>query len=78
MPEGAVAENVRLAKHILFCVGTHPPNQQILAVPPRSIAFVDQGHRFVISFLEAPMPLANNAMEGWVKAIVDDIEPVAA
>ena len=45
---------------------------------PRSIAFVDQGDRFVISFLEAPMPLANNAMDAWVKAIVDDTEPVAA
>jgi hypothetical protein len=71
LPEHHVAEDIRDARHILFCFGTHLPNPQVMAVRPRSIGVVDQGDRFVVSFLEAPMPLANNAMEAWVKALVD-------
>jgi hypothetical protein len=39
-----------------------------MAVRPRSIGVVEKADRFVITFLEAPMPLANAAMDGWVKA----------
>jgi hypothetical protein len=42
----------------------------MLSVRPRSIGIAEYEDRFVISFLEAPMPLANTAMESWVKAIV--------
>ena len=66
MPEGHMAEDIRAAMHIVFCFGTHLPNAQV----------VEQGDQFVISFLEAPMALANNAMEAWVKALVRT--PVAA
>ncbi|KAA6185802.1 hypothetical protein F2Q65_07310 [Thiohalocapsa marina] len=71
LPQGEIAPDIQAAKHIVFCFGTHLPNAQVMAVRPRSIGVVDQGDRFIISFLEAPMPLANNAMEGWVKALVD-------
>jgi hypothetical protein len=49
-----------------------------MAVRPRSNGVVEQTDRFVISFLEAPMPLANNVMEAWVKAIVRPQADVAA
>lgn len=78
LPEGHIAPDIHAAKHIVFCFGTHLPNPGVMAVRPRSIGVVDQGDRFVISFLEAPMPLANNAMETWVKAIADKREPAAA
>ncbi|MBK1648395.1 DUF6858 family protein [Rhabdochromatium marinum] len=71
MSGGEIADNIRAAKHILFCFGTHLPNPQVMAVRPRSIGVVDQGDRFVLSFLEAPMPLANNAMETWVRALIE-------
>ena len=70
LPEGEIAGNIRAAKHIVFCFGTHLPNPHVMAVRPRSIGVADMGDRLVISFLEAPMPLANNAMETWVKAVV--------
>jgi hypothetical protein len=70
LPDGEIAGEIKAAKHIVFCFGTHLPNPQVMAVRPRSIGVADMGDRFVISFLEAPMPLANNAMEVWVKAIV--------
>jgi hypothetical protein len=78
LPQGEVAENIVAAKHVVFCSGTHLPNAQVMAVRPRSIGVVDQGDRFVISYLEAPMPLANNAMDAWVKAIADKRESVVA
>lgn len=70
MPDGEIAENIKAAKHIVFCFGTHLPNPHVMAVRPRSIGVVEQGDEFVVSFLEAPMPLANNAMESWVRALV--------
>lgn len=70
LPEGHVAPEIQAAKHVVFCFGTHLPNPQVMAVRPRSIGVVDMGDRFVVSFLEAPMPLANNAMEAWVRALV--------
>lgn len=76
LPNGEIAESIQAAKHIVFCFGTHLPNPQVMAVRPRSIGVVDEGHRFVISFLEAPMPLANNAMEAWVRALVNARETV--
>ena len=78
LPQGEIAKNIVAAKHVVFCFGTHLPNAQVMAVRPRSIGVVDQGDRFVSSFLEAPMPLANNAMDAWVKAIADKRESVGA
>lgn len=78
LPEGEIAHDIRAAKHIVFCFGTHLPNPQVMAVRPRSIGVADLGDRFVISFLEAPMPLANNAMETWVKAVVAPVTTAAA
>jgi hypothetical protein len=76
LPEGHIADEILDAKHVIFCFGTHLPNAQVMAVRPRSIGVVEQADQFVISFLEAPMALANNAMEAWVKNLVST--PVAA
>ncbi|WPL16158.1 hypothetical protein Thiowin_01105 [Thiorhodovibrio winogradskyi] len=78
MPGGEIAKDITAAKHIVFCFGTHLPNPHVMAVRPRSIGVVEQGDEFVISFLEAPMPLANNAMESWVRALVDSPQPATA
>lgn len=71
LPDGVIAEKIRAAKHIVFCFGTQLPNGLVMAVRPRSIGVVDEGDRFVISFMEAPMPLANTAMTAWIEAIPD-------
>lgn len=69
LPDATIANNIKEAKHIVFCFGLHLPNPHVMAVRPRSIGVVDIGDRFVINFLEPPMPLAIKAMEGWVKAL---------
>jgi len=71
LANGQIAEGIEAAKHILFCFGTKLPDPHVMAVRPRSIGVVDQGDRFTVTFLEAPMPPANAVMERWVKAIVE-------
>jgi hypothetical protein len=69
LPEGSIAPGILAAKNIVFCFGLALPNAEVLAVRPRSIGVVEFEDRFVITFLEAPMPLANTAMEGWALAL---------
>ncbi len=70
LEEGTLQEGIIAAKNIIFCFGIALPKPEMLAVRPRSIGVAEYEDRFVISFLEAPMPLANDTMEKWVKAIV--------
>jgi len=69
LPNGEIHPDIKAAKHILFCFGIKLPTPRAMAVRPRSIGVCEMEDRFVIDFLEAPMPLANNAMEQWVKDI---------
>ncbi len=66
---GEIVAGMTAAVNILFCFGFAIPNPQVLSVRPRSIGIADMGDKFVISFLEAPMPTANQAMESWTLAL---------
>jgi hypothetical protein len=66
---GEIAPGIRDARLVVFCFGVKLPNPHVLAVRPRSIGVADMGDRFVINFLEPPMPVATEAMEGWVKSL---------
>ncbi len=68
---GEIAAEVKDAKNIVFCFGVKMPGPAVLAVRPRSIGVADMGEKFVITFMEAPMPMANEAMEKWAKAVAD-------
>ena len=63
---GEIAAGIQAAVDVIFCFGFALPNPQVLAVRPRSIGVADLGDRFVVSFMEAPMAPANEAMEKWV------------
>lgn len=69
LPQGEINPAILDAKDVVFCFGTHLPNPQVLAVRPRSIGIAEMADSFVVSYMEAPMPLANNAMEAWVTAL---------
>jgi len=47
------------------------PSPLVLAVRPRSIGVTEMDDSFVVTFLEAPNPTANEAMESWTKALID-------
>lgn len=68
---GEIHPDIKAAVNLIFCFGFALPNPQVLAVRPRSIGIADLGDRFVISFMEAPMQPANEAMEAWVKGLRD-------
>jgi hypothetical protein len=67
--QGPIAPAIQAAVDIVFCFGFALPNPEILAVRPRSIGVADMGDHFAISFMEAPMQPANEAMERWTKAL---------
>jgi len=68
---GEIAEGIKDAKNLICCFGKALPKPEVMAVRPRSFGVADIGERFVVSFMEAPNPEANAAMEKWVKAIVN-------
>jgi hypothetical protein len=67
--EGEINPAIKAAVDVIFCFGFALPNPQVLAVRPRSIGVADMGDRFVVSFMEAPMKPANEAMEDWTKGL---------
>jgi len=71
LEDGEVSEDIVAAKNIICCFGKKLPKAVVLAVRPRSIGVAEMQDRFVVSFLEAPNPDANTAMEAWVKGIVN-------
>lgn len=66
---GEINPDILAAVDVIFCFGFALPNPQVLAVRPRSIGVVDLGDKFVVSFMEAPMKPANEAMEAWIKGL---------
>ena len=69
LPQGNVAQDIKAAKNIVFCFGKELPKAEVIGVRPRSIGVVEKEDRFILSFLEAPNPQANKAMEEWVLAL---------
>jgi hypothetical protein len=70
LENGEIDESIIDARNIVFCFGTQLPKAEMLAVRPRSIGVAESEDGFVVSFMEAPMALANDTMEAWVKSIV--------
>jgi len=71
LPEGQIAPDIRAAKNLVFCFGITLPDPHVLAVRPRSIGIAETGQGFIVTFMEAPMPVANAVMEDWAKGLRD-------
>lgn len=69
LPDGEIAPGIRDARNVVFCFGMAIPEPVALATRPRSIGVCELDDRFVITFLEPPMPIANTAMEAWVRSL---------
>ena len=67
---GEISDEIKAAKNLLCCFGKVLPKPEVLAVRPRAIGVAEMEDAFVISFLEAPNPDANKAMEQWVKGLI--------
>jgi hypothetical protein len=71
LESGEISEDIKDAKNLICCFGKVLPKPEVLAVRPRSIGVAEIKDAFVVSFLEAPNPDANAAMEQWVKNIAN-------
>ena len=69
MEGGVISDQIRDAKNILFCFGKELPSPCVLSVRPRSIGVAEMDGTFVVTFLEAPNPMANEAMESWAAGL---------
>lgn len=69
LKEKNIAPEMVDAKNIIFCFGKELSNPMVLAVRPRAIGVADMGNSFVLSFLEAPNPAANQSMTQWCTSI---------
>jgi len=70
LEDGEISSDILDAKNIVCCFGKNLPKANVLSVRPRSIGVAELSNEFVVSFLEAPNPIATDAMESWVKGIV--------
>ncbi len=71
LPEGHIGAGILAAKNVVFCLGIALPNPHLLADRPRSIGVAETDRGFLITFLEAPMPVVNAAMEDWALGLCD-------
>ena len=69
LAESSIDSSIKNAKNILFCFGKELMVPEVLAVRPRSIGIAELENEFVITFMEAPNPLANESMQKWIKAL---------
>jgi hypothetical protein len=70
LANGEIDPSIKDAKNIVFCFGPKLADAHVLAVRPRSIGVAEYDDRFLITFLEAPMPPINEKMQKWAKAIL--------
>lgn len=71
LEHGQISDEILDAKNIVLCFGITLPGPEVMAERPRSIGICELKENFFITFMEAPMPVANSAIEGWVKSIPD-------
>lgn len=76
LPHGQIGEGILAARNLVFCFGITLPDPHVLAVRPRSIGVAETAEGFLITFMEAPMPVANTAMEEWAKGLRSLPKPV--
>lgn len=71
LPEGQIGPGIRAAKNLIFCFGITLPDPQALALRPSSIGVAETDNGFFVTFMEAPMPVANALIEDWAEALRD-------
>ncbi len=69
LAEGQADEAILAAHNLVFCFGLSLPEPSALALRPRSLGVAETADAYHISFMEAPMPLANLEMERWARAL---------
>ncbi|HIC10848.1 MAG TPA: hypothetical protein EYO61_05785 [Campylobacterales bacterium] len=66
---GDIPEGILDIQNIIFCFGFQIPNDDVVAVRPRSIGIVEYADSFVINFLEPPGATPNQVMAQWIEEL---------
>ena len=66
---GMIPGDIKASINVMCCFGIAIPSAVFMAVKPMSIAVVETTNSFVLSFIQAPAPSAQKAMETWVESI---------
>ncbi len=66
LADGEIADEILEASNVVLCFGKKLPSPELLAVRPRSIGICRTTDKWVVSFMDAPNPTAQEAMEKWV------------
>jgi len=69
LENGEVSPDILAAKNLIFCFGPKIPSPYMMALKPRSMGISETKKGFVITFLEAPMPMATKTMISWAESI---------
>ncbi|WP_019895728.1 DUF6858 family protein [Hydrogenovibrio halophilus] len=69
--DGSIAEDILAVKNLIFCFGWELPSPDPVAVRPRSIGITERQDDFVVNFMHAPNPVAQQNMEDWVTALAN-------
>jgi len=72
LEDGVISADILDAQNVLCCFGKNLENAEVMAVRPRSIGIVERQDEYIISFLKAPNPAANDAMVAWTEALADN------
>lgn len=70
--EATIDHRLINAKNVVFCFGLCLHDAKAMATRPRSIGIVEYADRFIVSFIEAPMPVVNSAMESWARGLAKE------
>jgi len=69
LPNGEVSPDILAAKNLIFCFGPKIPSPYMMALKPRSMGISETKNGFVITFTEAPLPIATKTMISWAESI---------
>ena len=66
---GMIPDDILASINVLCCFGMAIPGAEFMAIKPMSIAVVEKPDSFVFSFIDAPAPSVQQAMESWVEGV---------
>ncbi len=67
--EANISPEIKDAQNIIMCFGWEIPSADPVAVRPRSIGVTEMNDKFIVNFMEAPNPVAQQTLIDWVNAI---------
>jgi hypothetical protein len=66
---GDINPDIKNVQNIIMCFGWEIPSPDPIAVRPRSIGITEMEDKFVVNFMEAPNPVAQQTLIDWVNDI---------